>query len=40
MSVPLLHVGGLPLGLQLLGFRDKDAELFGVAAALLSKMGC
>jgi Asp-tRNA(Asn)/Glu-tRNA(Gln) amidotransferase A subunit family amidase len=38
LSLPLLQVGGLPLGLQLLGFREKDAELFGVAAVLLNKI--
>jgi Asp-tRNA(Asn)/Glu-tRNA(Gln) amidotransferase A subunit family amidase len=34
ISLPLLQVGALPLGLQVLGFREKDAEMFGVAAAL------
>jgi Asp-tRNA(Asn)/Glu-tRNA(Gln) amidotransferase A subunit family amidase len=38
LSLPLLQVGGLPLGLQLLGFREKDAELFGFAAVLLNKI--
>lgn len=32
LSLPLLQVEGLPLGLQLLGFMDKDAELFATAA--------
>ena len=34
LSLPLFKVGGLPLGLQVLGFREKDAELFGTALAL------
>ncbi|MGA2395516.1 MAG: amidase family protein, partial [Candidatus Lustribacter sp.] len=34
ISLPLLRTQGLPLGVQLLGFTDRDAELFGVAAAL------
>jgi len=31
MSLPLLTVGGLPLGLQLIGFSGRDASLFGAA---------
>jgi len=31
ISLPLLSVEGLPLGLQLLGFLDRDAELIGSA---------
>lgn len=34
LSVPLITLGGLPLGLQLLGFLDEDAALFAHAAAL------
>lgn len=30
-SLPLLHVGGLPVGVQVMGFRDRDAELAGLA---------
>ena len=30
-TLPRLAVGGLPLGLQVLGFRDRDADLAGVA---------
>jgi Asp-tRNA(Asn)/Glu-tRNA(Gln) amidotransferase A subunit family amidase len=32
VSLPLLQAEGLPLGLQLLGFPDHDATLFGHAA--------
>lgn len=32
LSLPLLSDEGLPLGLQLMGSRDEDAELFGLAA--------
>ena len=31
ISLPLLAVGDLPLGLQLLGFLDRDAEMIGTA---------
>lgn len=34
ISLPHLQTQGLPLGLQLLGFADRDADLFSVAAAL------
>ena len=34
VSLPLLQTQGLPLGVQLLGFADRDAALFGVAAAV------
>jgi Asp-tRNA(Asn)/Glu-tRNA(Gln) amidotransferase A subunit family amidase len=35
LSLPVLQAEGLPLGLQLLGFRDADASLFAAAAAVL-----
>jgi Asp-tRNA(Asn)/Glu-tRNA(Gln) amidotransferase A subunit family amidase len=35
VSMPLLQVNGLPLGLQVMGFRNADAELFAAAAAIL-----
>ena len=38
LSLPLLKADGLPLGLQVIGFRDADAALFSVAAWLL-KLG-
>jgi Asp-tRNA(Asn)/Glu-tRNA(Gln) amidotransferase A subunit family amidase len=35
LSLPVLADEGLPLGLQLLGFADRDADLFATAAAVL-----
>jgi Asp-tRNA(Asn)/Glu-tRNA(Gln) amidotransferase A subunit family amidase len=34
VSLPAMLVSNLPLGLQLMGFRDKDSSLFSVAAFL------
>jgi Asp-tRNA(Asn)/Glu-tRNA(Gln) amidotransferase A subunit family amidase len=34
ISLPLLKDGGLPLGLQLLGFADRDAALFSTAGGV------
>jgi Asp-tRNA(Asn)/Glu-tRNA(Gln) amidotransferase A subunit family amidase len=34
VSLPLFQIDGLPFGLQVLGFSDRDADLFSVAAAL------
>ena len=34
VAMPLFEIGGLPLGLQVLGFSERDSELFAVAAAL------
>jgi len=39
ISMPLFEIDGLPLGLQVLGFNECDADLFGVAAALQSDDG-
>ena len=36
ISLPVLQDGGLPLGLQLLGFADADAQLFSVAGGVLA----
>ncbi len=36
LSLPVLRDGGLPLGLQLLGFADRDAALFATAAGVLA----
>ena len=36
ISLPVLSDGGLPLGLQLMGFADQDAALFSVAAGALA----
>jgi len=35
LSLPLLSVDALPLGLQVIGFRDADAALFAVAKWLV-----
>jgi Asp-tRNA(Asn)/Glu-tRNA(Gln) amidotransferase A subunit family amidase len=35
LSLPVLQAEGLPLGLQLLGFANADAELFASAAGML-----
>ena len=37
ISLPLLAESELPLGMQLLGFRDDDASLFAIAAALMDE---
>jgi Asp-tRNA(Asn)/Glu-tRNA(Gln) amidotransferase A subunit family amidase len=34
LSLPLLSAGGLPLGLQVMGFAGNDARLFETAGAL------
>ena len=39
ISLPLLEDGGLPLGLQLLGFADADAALFSTAGGVLALLG-
>ena len=36
VSLPVLEDGGLPLGLQLLGFADADAALFSTAGGVLA----
>ena len=36
LSLPLLEVDAMPLGLQVIGFRDRDAEAFAAAAWLVS----
>jgi Asp-tRNA(Asn)/Glu-tRNA(Gln) amidotransferase A subunit family amidase len=36
LSLPVLNDGGLPLGLQLMGFAHRDAPLFATAAAVLA----
>jgi len=35
VSLPVLETQGLPLGLQLIGFQNKDAEMFAAAGAIL-----
>ena len=39
VSLPLLSIGGLPLGLQIAGFVGEDAALFAVAAAIRDLLG-
>ena len=39
ISLPVLADGGLPLGLQLIGFADRDAALFSVAGGVLTLLG-
>ncbi|MEV8267496.1 amidase [Microbacterium sp. NPDC076911] len=34
MSLPVMHVDGMPLGLQLIGFEDRDEELFALARTI------
>jgi Asp-tRNA(Asn)/Glu-tRNA(Gln) amidotransferase A subunit family amidase len=34
LTLPVLQTGGLPLGLQLLGFTARDADLFSAARAI------
>lgn len=36
VSLPVLEDEGLPLGLQVIGFRDEDADLFAVAGGVLA----
>ncbi len=36
LSLPVLEDEGLPLGLQLVGFTDEDADLFAVAGGVLA----
>ena len=36
ITLPVLQDGGLPLGLQLLGFADRDAALFSIAGGVLA----
>jgi Asp-tRNA(Asn)/Glu-tRNA(Gln) amidotransferase A subunit family amidase len=31
LSLPLLNADGLPIGMQVIGFRDRDADLFAIA---------
>jgi Asp-tRNA(Asn)/Glu-tRNA(Gln) amidotransferase A subunit family amidase len=35
LSLPLFEVGGLPLGLQVIGFFNRDADAFAVGAWLM-----
>ena len=35
LSLPLISIGGLPVGFQAMGFADRDAEIVGVARWLM-----
>ena len=39
LSLPVFNDGGLPLGLQLIGFAGRDAPLFATAAGVLAALG-
>ena len=39
VSLPVLSANGLPLGLQVLGFEHRDADLMAVAAAIEDSVG-
>jgi Asp-tRNA(Asn)/Glu-tRNA(Gln) amidotransferase A subunit family amidase len=39
LNLPFASLNGLPLGLQAIGFMDRDADLFAAAAALQSTIG-
>ena len=39
LSLPLFEVDGMPLGLQVLGFANEDAEAFATAAWLRDHLG-
>jgi len=38
LSLPVLGDQGMPLGLQLMGFAHRDAELFATAAWVMAMM--
>jgi Asp-tRNA(Asn)/Glu-tRNA(Gln) amidotransferase A subunit family amidase len=38
LSLPLLSAGGLPLGLQVMGFVGEDARLFAIGAAVRGEL--
>jgi len=38
LSLPLFEVDGMPLGLQVIGFFDRDADAFAIAAWLMSAL--
>jgi Asp-tRNA(Asn)/Glu-tRNA(Gln) amidotransferase A subunit family amidase len=39
ISLPLFRDEGLPLGLQVVGFADRDADAFAAAAWMESALG-
>jgi Asp-tRNA(Asn)/Glu-tRNA(Gln) amidotransferase A subunit family amidase len=38
LSLPLFEVDGMPLGLQVVGYRDRDADVFSTAAWLMATL--
>jgi Asp-tRNA(Asn)/Glu-tRNA(Gln) amidotransferase A subunit family amidase len=38
LSLPLFEVGGMPLGLQLIGYFDRDADAFAIASWITSSL--
>ncbi len=38
LSLPLFETGGMPLGLQLMGFFDRDADAFAIASWITSSL--
>jgi Asp-tRNA(Asn)/Glu-tRNA(Gln) amidotransferase A subunit family amidase len=38
LSLPVFEVGGMPLGLQVIGFFDRDADAFAIALWLVSTL--
>jgi Asp-tRNA(Asn)/Glu-tRNA(Gln) amidotransferase A subunit family amidase len=39
ISLPLMQADGLPLGLQIVGFHNRDADMFGYAAGIDGVLG-
>lgn len=39
VSLPVFEVAGMPLGLQIMGFADGDAQAFAIAAWALERCG-
>ena len=40
VSLPLISMNGLPVGIQLMGSRNKDADLFSLASAITAILAC
>jgi Asp-tRNA(Asn)/Glu-tRNA(Gln) amidotransferase A subunit family amidase len=38
VSLPLFELNEMPLGLQVIGYCDRDADLFAAAAWLMSSL--
>jgi Asp-tRNA(Asn)/Glu-tRNA(Gln) amidotransferase A subunit family amidase len=38
LSLPLFETGGMPLGLQLIGYFDRDADIFAIASWITSSL--